>query len=111
MSADEETGEREERFRVELTANALTAYLAITSKTSMAAVDRALDLIGTFPLAGVRYEPYYQAARLPFDAYVVYAKNYGIYYEVQKDASCVVVDYIEDERRDPLQRFYHASAE
>ena len=42
---------------------------------------------------------------MPFDLYVAYAGHYGIYYEISDDVRRVDVVFIEDQRRDPNNRF------
>lgn len=92
-------------YAVSLSNNALHVYLAISSSADAKAVDSMLGLLGFFPRLGHLYEPLYEAARMPFDLYVAYAGHYGIYYEISDDVRRVDVVFIEDQRRDPNNRF------
>ncbi len=50
------------------------------------------------------YDPYYEAARLPYEVRVVHVGNYGIYYDYDNQKRIIYVRFIEDERRNPLSR-------
>ncbi len=92
-------------YDVVLSDDAFFVYLRIPSKADADAVDRWLDLLADFPRLGHRYDPIYEAARPPFDLFVASAGRYRIYCEVDDEARRVLVDFIEDQRRDPNARF------
>ena len=87
------------RYSIKLTASAAESYQALGGSAKRKA-NNALDALAIAPGLGMVYDPYYEAARLPFEVRVVYAGNYGIYYDYD-----VYVRFIEDERMDPLNRF------
>ena len=93
------------RFEVLLTPGAERAYRRITAKGDRVRVNRVLEVLDTVPYIGHRYDPLYDAARLPFEVLVAYAGRYGIHYVVEEELLQVRVYFIEDQRRDPLTRF------
>lgn len=91
---------------VVLSNNALIVYLSVSSKRDIEAIDHRLELLQVFPYLGQPYRPLYDAAQPAFPVYVTYAgSHYGIYYEVSEDERRVTVDFIEDQRRNPAERF------
>lgn len=92
-------------YSINLSSKANADFKAISSKSDFAKVDKILSLLETTPNMGRVYDPAYEATRLPFILFVVYAGHYGIYYELDHDVRQVKVLFIEDQRRDPLMRF------
>lgn len=92
-------------YDVVLSNDALFVYLNITRAADAEAIDNILALLGCFPYLGHLYDPLYEAARLPFDLYVMHAGHYDIYYEVSEELKTVSIIFIEDQRRDPNNRF------
>lgn len=92
-------------YSVDLSSRANADFKAISSKSDFAKVDKILSLLETTPKMGRVYDPAYEATRLPFKLFVVYAGHYGVYYELDHNACQVKILFIEDQRRDPLMRF------
>lgn len=100
--------DKEERpYEVLLTDTAKSSYGRIKSKKDSRRVDKVLNVLDTVPEIGRLYDPVYDAAKPPFDVRVVYAGHFGIYYRVLEDEAQVHIYYIEDQRRDPMERFSH----
>lgn len=95
---------QDRRYSITFTASAAKSYQAIGG-TARRKANNALDALAIAPGLGMRYDPYYEAARLPFDVRVVYAGYYGIYYDYDEQKRIIYVRFIEDERMDPLSRF------
>ena len=93
------------RFEVVLADEAFYAYAALPSELVFEHVGEDLALLETTPFMGVAYDPAYETKRPPFACRVLYCECYGIYYRVDEEARQVVVFAIEDQRRDPAQRF------
>lgn len=85
---------------------AAVVYENIPSKTDFAKVDKMLLLLDTVPYIGQVYDPDYPASRPPFSMRMVFAGRYGIFYVVDEAEKQVDVLLIEDQRRDPLNRFF-----
>lgn len=92
-------------YFVEFADDALFVYLHITSVVEVNAIDREMSLLGAFPYAGVRYEPCYPAAVPSEPLRVIYAGHHALYYKVADETKVVTIVYIEDQRRDPANRF------
>lgn len=101
MEDDEEQG----IFEVVLTDEAFFTYASIPSDRTFDHLDADLKLLGTTPELGRIYDPAYKATRPPFPCRVFYCEKYGIYYRVDEDARTVLVFAIEDQRRNPENRF------
>lgn len=95
----------DELWEVELSRDALFVYLRIEGGRQLSEVDGALDMLARFPRAGHVYDPLYEAARTPFEMRVAFAGHYGIYYETDDARRTASVLFIEDERRNPEDRF------
>lgn len=106
MSTAEGSGGESDRYEVILSDAARAEYSNIASKRDFAKVDKVLQLLDTVPEIGRLYDHDYPAARPPFPMRVAYAGNYGIYYVIEEDSRRVAVLFIEDQRRNPLSRFY-----
>ncbi len=98
--------EEQPPYRVILAPTAAAALPTITAKSHRAKVRKMLRVLDTVPEIGRVYDPDYPAARPPFEMRVAYAGRYGIYYTVVEADHEVRVLFIEDQRRDPLNRFY-----
>ena len=83
-----------------------TASSFVTSKKDIARIKKMLLLLDTVPYIGQVYDPDYPASRPPFSMRMVFAGRYGIYYVVDEAEKQVYVLFIEDQRRDPLNRFF-----
>ena len=101
MTAGGEAG----RFEVVLTDEAFYAYVALPSERVFEHVGEDLALLEITPFMGVAYDPVYETKRPPFPCRVLYCEWYGLYYRVDEGARQVVVFAIEDQRRNPSQRF------
>lgn len=93
-------------YTVKLSDLARLVYSSISSKKDFAKVRKMIHLLDTLPEIGRVYDPDYPAARPPFEIRVAFAGRYGIYYIVEEADQCVRILFIEDQRRDPLNRFY-----
>ena len=92
---------------VVLAESAAEALDAIESRADAVAVARRLRALRTFPEIGSVYDPEYQAARPDHQVLVTYAGHFGIYYVYDpalRDGT-VYVEWIQDERRNPMTRF------
>lgn len=78
----------------------------VTAKKDIARVKKMLLLLDTVPYIGQVYDPDYPASRPPFQMRMVFAGRYGIYSVVDEAEKRVDVLFIEDQRRDPLNRFF-----
>ena len=93
-------------YTVILSDAAKTEYQHISSKHDFAKVRKTLELLDTVPEIGRTYNPEYPAAQPDFEMRVTFAGRYGIYYVVEEGSHEVYVLFIEDQRRNPLNRFY-----
>lgn len=95
-------------YEVFLTAEAETTYMNIQSESDLRAVDSVLDVLDTMPGIGRVYDPLYEANKPAIDNLLVaFAGHFGIYYVTEEDTRRVFVLALEDQRRNPLQRFAH----
>lgn len=104
-SCDDSRTAEEDEYEVVLSNDALFVYLNMPFSADADAVDAKLELLARFPYLGRRYDPLYKAARPSFDVFVTLAGHYSIYYEVSEDTRTVSVAYLEDQRRNPANRF------
>ena len=89
-----------------LTPEAEASYLKISAKADLKEVDSILDALGIAPGIGRTYDPLYEAAKPNIDGLLVaYAGHYGIYYVADEREARVMVLAIEDQRRNPMERF------
>lgn len=91
--------------KVIVTREALFQLANIPSNADYDKVKKMMDVLGAIADAGSKYDPAYEAAKPPVECRVVYAGHYGIYYTSDPSPSPVVVFSIEDQRRNPEQRF------
>lgn len=91
---------------VQLADEALVQLIEIPSQGDYARVRTVLRTLETIPLAGSVYDPAYEAAQPPIECRVMYAGHYGIYYTCDEIPTAPVrVLAIEDQRRNPMNRF------
>lgn len=91
-----------------LSAAAREAVLSIRSRADARAVARRLRDLEEIPGAGRPYDPEYEAARPDHEVLVVYAGHMGIYYTYdarEGTGGTVHVEWVEDQRADPMGRF------
>ncbi len=92
-------------FEIEVTDEAFLSYASIPSERVFSHVEADIGLLGTTPFLGREYDPVYEAARPDFPCRVLYCEYYGIYYRVDEAIRRVIVFAIEDQRRNPANRF------
>lgn len=92
-------------FEVELTDEAFYAYVSLPTERLFDHVDHDLELLATTPELGQHYDPAYEAMRPAFDCRVLYCEYFGIYYHIDDASRKVIVFALEDQRRNPLDRF------
>lgn len=93
---------------VVLSESAMAALLTIGSRVEAMAVRRRLVDLATIPEMGRIYDPEYPAARPDHEVRVTYAAHQAIYYVFKPDVGedgTVFVEWIQDERMNPLTRF------
>lgn len=93
-------------YTVILSPAAVIEYKDIPTVRDFNKVRKLVELLDILPEIGHIYDPDYPAARTPFEMRVAYAGRYGIYYVIDEPSHEVRVLFIEDQRRDPLNRFY-----
>ena len=93
-------------YTVTLTREAEFQYRHIPSKVDFGKVDKMLLLLDTLPEIGRVYDPDYEAMRLPFEVRIAHAGRYDAYYVVDEGEQTVIVFAIENQRKNPLNRFY-----
>lgn len=96
-------------YNVTLTDEAFYAYASIPSEKVFQHVDSDLGLLETTPYLGRSYDPVYDVARPPFPCRILYCEYYGIYYRIDESKRAVIVFAIEDQRRNPENRFSASS--
>ncbi len=109
MSKEDTSAQRdrdEAPYSVSMSPLAEAAASFVTTKKDIARVKKMLLLLDTVPYIGQVYDPDYPASRPPFQMRMVFAGRYGIYYVVDEAEKRVDVLFIEDQRRDPLNRFF-----
>lgn len=108
MSEREERDDRKTQppYEVRLSEAAEVMYRSLSSDKAFPKIRKMLDLLDTVPEIGRVYDPDYPAARPDMEMRVTYAERYSIYYVVEESAKLVRVLFIEDQRRNPLNRFY-----
>ena len=92
-------------YEMHLSELANSTYEGITSKSDAKKLTERLDAVQLYPGVGRIYDPEYDASFPPHELQVTYAGNYGIYYVVDESRQLVEVEFIEDQRHDPTQRF------
>lgn len=100
-----EENEESASYEVLLTDEAYLAYVALTSDRVFEHVTHSMELLEASPLLGQVYDPAYEAKRPPFSCRVLFCEHYGIYYLVDESELTIHIVAIEDQRRDPLNRF------
>ena len=97
--------ESEARYDIEFADEAVYAYACIPSDEVYNRMGKLIDTLAVFPYFGQAYHPCYRAAEPPVACRVLFCGRYGIYYHVDDERRVVTVLAIEDERRDPMNRF------
>ena len=92
-------------YTVAMTDEAFYAYYALPSRRIIEHVKHNLRLLETSPYLGRIYDPAYEAKFPPLPCRVLYCGHYGIYYRVDDETKIVTVFALEDQRRNPLDRF------
>lgn len=92
-------------YEVRLTDEAFYALASLPSDRLLEHVEHDLILLETTPYLGEKYDPAYEAACPPFPCRVLFCEHLGIYYSVDGAKQCVSVFAIEDQRRNPTERF------
>ena len=79
----------------------------IQTRRAYERVDSYRKILATFPYAGELYEPYYEAARpsAPCRCISVSGTPFTLYYGTDEVSETVNVFAIEDQRRNPTDRF------
>lgn len=93
-------------YEVRLSEAAEIVYRSLLGTSAFAKLKKMIEILDTVPEIGRLYDPDYPAARPDAELRVTYAGRYGIYYTVEEPEKIVRVLFIEDQRRDPLNRFY-----
>lgn len=107
MTSQEQHNEQEQPpYRVVLTENAKLAKGYVHSRNDIEKIKKILRILDTLPEIGRVYDPDYEVMRLPFEVRVAHAGRYGVYYVVDEGEQTVIVFAIEDQRKNPLNRFY-----
>ena len=91
-------------YRVQMTDEAVYAYASIPADNIYHRMGELLKTLGNFPYYDQEYDPYYEAGRPPIPCRVMFCGRYGIYH-VNDESRIVTVLAIEDERRNPRNRF------
>lgn len=94
-----------------LTDEAFYTFTALHPERLFEHVAHDLSLLETTPFLGREYDPAYEAARPPFACRVMFCEHLGIYYCVNEEERRVVVFAIEDQRRNPTERFEYATVD
>lgn len=92
-------------YEILLTDEAYLAYIALPSERIFDHITHNIGLLASSPLLGQVYDPAYDAKQPPFCCRVLFCEHYGIYYIVDDANLTIHVIAIEDQRRDPLNRF------
>ncbi len=103
MEKDDEDDLKE--YEVELADSVLLALLAISSKEDALKVRRRLLMLKVAPAMGPVYNPIYESAMPDHEVRATFTGHYGIYYTIDEASSKVAVEYLEDCRRNPLEKF------
>ncbi len=88
-----------------LTDEAYYAYAAIPSDALFEHIGDDMGLLESTPYIGREYGPAYEAMKPPFECRVLFCEHYGIYYSVDDEACAVTIFAVEDQRRNPQDRF------
>lgn len=97
------------RARVILAPSVLDALTLVTSRDDARRVRRRLEALASAPYLGAVYDPVFESARPPHEVRATYAGHFGIYYTVNEAGDEVHVEYLEDARCDPSNRFQGSS--
>lgn len=92
-------------FDIEMTDEAVYAYSAVQPDEVYARIGSLIDFLAGHPYYGEEYDPAYEAARPPIDCRVFFCARYGVYYHVDEERRLITVLAIENQRRNPMNRF------
>ena len=92
-------------YDVELTESAQLALLGISSRDDALKVRRRFLMLEVAPGMGTVYDPVYESSMPDHEVRVTFAGHYGLYYNIDEESSKVFIEYIEDCRRNPLNKF------
>lgn len=84
---------------------AYLAYVDLPSDRIFERITHNIELLEYSPLLGHVYDPAYEAKQPPVPCRVLYCEQYGIYYSVDDETETIYILAIEDQRRDPKNRF------
>lgn len=93
------------RYAVVLAESVRAGLLEIASRDDALRVGRRLLLLEVAPAMGAIYDPIFESAMPDHEVRVTYAGHYGIYYTIDEKSGVVGVEYLEDCRKNPLERF------
>ena len=96
-------------YEVELSESAQLALLDVSSRDDALKVRRRLLMLEVAPGMGVVYDPVYESSMPDHEVRVTFAGHYGLYYLINDEESKVIVEYVEDCRRNPLNKFSEAT--
>ena len=100
-----ENAEEPAAYEILFADEAYLAYVALPSDRLFDRITHSIKLLECSPLLGRIYDPAYEAKRPPVPCRVLYCEHYGIYYTVDDEARALYILAIEDQRRDPKNRF------
>ena len=92
-------------YEVELAESAQLALLEISSRDDALKVRRRFLMLEVAPGMGAVYDPVYESSMPDHEVRVTFAGHYGLYYIIDEEGSKVFIEYIEDCRRNPLNKF------
>lgn len=95
-------------YEVEFSESAQSALLDVSSRDDALKVRRRLLMVEVAPGMGVVYDPVYESSMPDHEVRVTFAGHYGLYYLINDEESKVIVEYVEDCRRNPLNKFSEA---
>ncbi|MBR2835285.1 MAG: hypothetical protein IKE43_06220 [Coriobacteriales bacterium] len=95
----------EKSAEVILANSVIDALLDIHSKADLQKIKKRLEILPYAPEMGTEYDPLYDAARPVHKVLVTYAGHYGIYYTYNPEQQRIEIEYLCNERTNPLQRF------
>lgn len=99
------SGSEDAPFQIQMTDEALYGYARVEPERVYRRIGDLIDTLCVFPRYGMEYDPYYPAAQPAVPSRVFYCGHYGVYYCVDDDHRFVTILAVEDERRDPRNRF------
>lgn len=92
-------------YKLRFTDEVKYTYLNLASTRAFSKIANLLSILKSSPYLGRVYDPTYEARVPPFKCRVLFCLHYGIYYIVDEPSQVITVFAIEDQRRNPEQRF------